>query len=179
MMGSRCGSIDPGILLYLQREQGATAEALEHIPEHESGLKGISELSGDMRPILQASMQGNDRAQLALDLYIYRIRCYLGAMIAALEGIDVLTFTGGVGEHGPYIREHVCHGFGFLGLALNEGKNAAASGDQGQLYCMGAGHAYGGRVGNCPRLLADEGSMKEGKDVPQAVIWIGTMDTAA
>ena len=130
MMGTRSGSLDPSILLYLQREQGVTAEELEDILNHQSGLKGISGLSGDMRAILKATGDGNQRAKLALDLYIYRLRSEIGRMIAALEGIDVLTFTGGVGEHAPEIRARVCQRFGYLGLALDEEKNAAVSGDQ-------------------------------------------------
>jgi acetate kinase len=130
MMGTRSGSLDPSILLYLQREQGATPESLEDTLNHQSGLKGISGISSDMRAILKAAAAGNERAKLALDLYIYRLRSCLGSMIAALEGIDVLTFTAGVGEHAPEIRARVCQRFGYLGLALDEEKNAAASGDQ-------------------------------------------------
>lgn len=130
MMGTRSGSLDPAILLYLQREHGTTPEQLEQLLNRESGLKGISGLSGDMRDILEASSQGNERAQLALDLYVYRLRSCLGSMIAALEGIDVLTFAGGVGEHVPIIRSRLCQSLGFLGLALDESKNADASSDQ-------------------------------------------------
>ena len=130
MMGTRSGSIDPAILLYLQRERGITPEQLDQLLNHESGLKGISGLSGDMRAILEGCEQGNERAQLALDLYVYRLRSCLGSMIAALEGIDVLTFAGGVGEHVPIIRSRLCQSFGFLGLAVDESKNADASSDQ-------------------------------------------------
>lgn len=130
MMGTRSGSLDPAILLYLQRERGLTPEQLDRLLNRESGLKGISGLSGDMRAILEAIEQGNARAKLALDLYVYRLRACLGSMIAALEGIDVLTFTGGVGEHVPIIRTRLCQSFGFLGLALDERANASASDDQ-------------------------------------------------
>lgn len=130
MMGTRSGSIDPEIPLYLQREQGATREEVEDILNHQSGLKGISGISGDMRAILEGRAQGNERAKLALDLYIYRLRSCLGSMVAALEGLDILTFTGGVGEHVAEIRTRVCKSFGFLGIALDEDKNAAATGDQ-------------------------------------------------
>lgn len=130
MMGTRSGSIDPAILLYLQRERGSTPDELDKLLNQQSGLKGISGLSSDMREILQASEQGNERAKLALDLYIYRLRACLGAMIAALEGLDILTFTAGVGEHAPLIRARVCQSLGFLGLALDAAKNANATGDQ-------------------------------------------------
>ncbi len=130
MMGTRSGSIDPAITLYLQREQGSTPEQLDFLLNHQSGLKGISGLSGDMRVILEASERGDSRAQLALDLFIYRLRTCLGSMIAALEGIDVLSFTGGIGERVPLMRSRLCQHFGFLGLTLDEQKNARASGDQ-------------------------------------------------
>jgi len=130
MMGTRSGSIDPEIPLYLQREKGATLQDLERLLNHESGLQGISGLSGDMRVILREVEQGNERAQLALDLYVYRLRSCLGSMIAALEGIDVLTFTGGVGENAAEVRARVCERLGFLGLVLDRDKNAAASGDR-------------------------------------------------
>lgn len=130
MMGTRSGSLDPEILLYLQREHGTSREALEHILNHQSGLQGISGLSGDMRTILAAIAGGNQRAKLALDLYIYRLRSCLGSMIAALEGIDVLTFTGGVGEHVPEVRARTCASFAFLGIALDEEHNANVRGDQ-------------------------------------------------
>lgn len=130
MMGTRSGSFDPAILLYLQREHHLTSAQLDHLLNHESGLKGISGLSGDMRTILSAVEQGNARAELALDLYIYRLRACLGSMIAALEGIDVLTFTGGIGEHVPPLRARLCQSFGFLGLTVDESANAGASGDQ-------------------------------------------------
>lgn len=130
MMGTRSGSIDPEIPLYLQREQGITRAEVEDILNHQSGLKGISGVSSDMRAVLEASAQGNERAKLALNLYIYRLRSCLGSMVAALEGLDVLTFTGGVGEHASEIRSRVCQSFGFLGVALDESKNTNVSGDQ-------------------------------------------------
>lgn len=130
MMGTRSGSIDPAILLYLQREQGSTPDELDKLLNQQSGLKGISGLSSDMREILQASEQGNEQAKLALDLYIYRLRSCLGSMIAALEGLDILTFTAGVGEHAPLIRARVCQSLGFLGIALDTAKNANTIGDQ-------------------------------------------------
>ncbi len=130
MMGTRAGSIDPGLLLYLQRAQHLSPDDMENLLNHESGLKGISGLSGDMRTILQASKQDNQRARLALDLFNYRLRTSIGAMSAALEGIDVLTFTGGIGEHAPEMRLAVCRSLAFLGLALDADKNAAVAGDQ-------------------------------------------------
>ncbi len=130
MMGTRSGSVDPAIVLYLQREQGLTVEQLDGMLNRESGLKGVSGLSGDMRILLDAVRQGHQQAELALDLYIYRLRALLGSMIAALEGIDVLTFTGGIGEHVPLIRTRLCQRFGFLGIALDEHTNIDMHGDR-------------------------------------------------
>jgi acetate kinase len=130
MMGTRSGSFDPEILLYLQREKGLMPEQLDHMLNHESGLKGISGLSGDMRAILEAVGQGNQRAALAFDLFLYRLRACLGSMVAALEGLDALVFTGGIGEHVPLIRSRVCRSFRFLGIELNEDVNGRAFDDE-------------------------------------------------
>jgi len=130
MMGTRSGSIDPSILLYLQREHGYSAAQLDQILNKESGLKGISGVSGDMREILQAIKEGNQRAKLALSMYVYRLRYFIGAMIASLAGIDILTFTGGVGENSPEVRAKTCEAFRFLSLELDQAKNAASPPDQ-------------------------------------------------
>lgn len=129
MMGSRSGSLDPGILPYLQRRHGYSPEQLEQILNKESGLKGISGFSSDMRSILEAIAEGNERAQLALDIYIYRLRAFIGAMIASLGGIDVLTFTGGVGENAALVRARTCEAFAFLGLKIDPGLNEATPRD--------------------------------------------------
>ncbi|GHO80216.1 acetate kinase [Ktedonobacter sp. SOSP1-85] len=126
MMGSRSGSIDPGILLHLLRHQGYTIEHLDTVLNQGSGLRGISGLSHDMRDVLAAAEAGNPRAVLARDMYVYRLRTAIGAMLAALSGMDALVFTGGVGEHAAPIRAAVCQAFGFLGLQLDEAKNSVA-----------------------------------------------------
>jgi acetate kinase len=125
MMGTRSGSIDPSILLYLEREKGYTADKLDQILNKESGLKGISGISGDVRAIHEAIKAGNERAQLALDIFIYRLRYFIGAMLATLGGVDVLTFTGGVGENDALIRAKVCENFRFLNLKLDQQANNA------------------------------------------------------
>src|SRR5579875_49487 len=130
MMGTRSGTIDPSILLYLQRQQGASVDELERILNKESGLKGVSGISQDMRAILQACQQGHERAKLALELYIYRLQTFIGAMIAALGGIDILSFTGGVGENAALVRESTCAAFGYLNLTLDTNKNNASPVDQ-------------------------------------------------
>ena len=130
MMGTRSGSIDPGLLLYLLREKGYTPGALSDLLNRESGLKGISGVSGDLREVLAAVAAGNPRAQLAFDLYVHRIRFYLGAMLASLGGLDALVFTGGVGEHSEAVRSAVCDAFEFLGVRLDAEKNGGSPVDK-------------------------------------------------
>ncbi|ERN42258.1 acetate kinase [Rubidibacter lacunae KORDI 51-2] len=124
MMGTRSGSIDPGILIHLQRSRGLSADDLDRLLNRESGLKGVSGISGDMRHILSTKAEGNVRAQLAFDTYIHRIRRNIGSMLASLDGLDALVFSAGVGEHAPDVRAAACEGFGFLGLKLDPEANA-------------------------------------------------------
>jgi acetate kinase len=119
MMGSRCGSLDPGIPVYLLRHTGTPgddrADDLDRVFNRESGLKGISGISGDMREILAAIGAGNARAKLAFDMYAHRLCREVGAMLAVLGGLDAIVFTGGVGENCAPLRERVCGQLGFLG----------------------------------------------------------------
>ncbi|MCX5964545.1 MAG: acetate kinase [Cyanobacteria bacterium] len=130
MMGSRSGSIDPGILIYFLREEHYTVEQLDHLLNYESGLQGLSGKSSDMRQILAAIAQHDSRAQLAFDIYIYRLRAQIGAMLANLGGLDALVFTGGVGEHQPLVRSTVCEGLGFWGIQIDSDRNLAQPIDQ-------------------------------------------------
>ncbi len=130
MMGSRSGTIDPSILIYLQREHQYTPDDLEKILNKQSGLKGVSGVSADMRQVQKAAREGNERAKLALNIYIYRLRYFIGAFAAVLNGIDVLTFTGGVGENSAEVRAQVCAGLRFLGLELDQVKNTASPVDE-------------------------------------------------
>lgn len=123
MMGSRSGTIDPGILIHLLREEKYSAGRLEEVLNRESGLLGISGMSDDMRQILSAVANGNARAKLAFDTFIHRLRQYIGAMTASLEGLDALAFTAGIGENSPQVRSEACAGLRFLNLRLDERKN--------------------------------------------------------
>jgi acetate kinase len=125
MMGTRSGSLDPGILIYLLRHRGYTADDLDHILNLESGLLGVSGVSSDMRAIQQAIVTGNARAQLAFDIYLHRLKREAGAMIAVLGGLDALVFTGGVGVNFPIIREALCRQLGFLGLLVDQKQSAS------------------------------------------------------
>ena len=123
MMGTRSGSVDPGILIYWLRQEGYDADKLDEMLNRTSGLKGISGLSGDMRHIQSAVAEGNQRAQLALDVYIHSLCRHIGAMLASLGGLDALVFTGGVGENQAFVRGAACKAFEFLGLKLDSKKN--------------------------------------------------------
>ena len=130
MMGTRSGAVDPSILIHLMRHEGYDADKLDHLLNRASGLLGISGISNDMREITAAIETGNSRAQLALDLYIHRLRACIGSMLASLEGLDVLVFTAGVGENAPVIRSLACQSFAFLGLKLDETQNQSRPRDQ-------------------------------------------------
>jgi len=128
-MGTRSGSIDPGILIYLLRHRGWSADQLDEVLNRESGLKGLSGLSGDLREVLAAAAGGSRRAQLAFDVYTHYVIRAAGAMLAVLGGVDALVFTGGVGEHTPALRERVGAHFAFLGLEVDAARNESVSGD--------------------------------------------------
>jgi acetate kinase len=128
MMGTRSGTIDPGILIYLLRHKGLEVNALDKALNHESGLLGVSGISSDMRRVLSA-LPSNPDARLAVDVYIHRIRQTVGAMAATLGGIDALVFTAGIGEHSPEIRRRVCENLNFLGLELDRRANETCQAD--------------------------------------------------
>jgi acetate kinase len=129
MMGTRSGSIDPGILTYLLRRGLLKPEEIDDVLNRKSGLLGISGVSSDMREILAAIQQGHSRAKLAFDIFVHRLHRGIGAMVAVLEGIDALVFTAGIGENTPQVRQAVCRPLSFLGLKFDEAANAQASPD--------------------------------------------------
>ncbi|MBE9167473.1 acetate kinase [Pleurocapsales cyanobacterium LEGE 06147] len=130
MMGNRSGSIDPAILIHLLKEYDFNAEQLDEMLNKNSGFKGISGISADLRTILEAIAQGNERAQLAFNIYIHRLRAAIGAMVASLGGLDALIFTAGIGENSSLVREEACAGFEFLNLKLDLNKNASSPVDK-------------------------------------------------
>ena len=123
MMGTRSGSVDPGILIFLMRQHGLNADQIDDMLNKKSGLLGISGLSGDMRDILAGMHRGNERAKLAFDLYVHRLRTVIGGMAVVLEGLDVLVFTAGVGENSPEVRAATCKGLEFLGVTMDLNRN--------------------------------------------------------
>ena len=129
MMGTRPGSLDPGILLDVQQRHGLTAESLDHILNHQSGLLGVSGVSADVRQLEAAAQAGNDRARLALEMFADRVRATIGALAVTLGGVDALIFTAGVGENSANLRAAICNGLECLGLHLDHDRNSTASPD--------------------------------------------------
>lgn len=130
MMGTRSGSVDPGILTYLMRQGRLNGQDIDEVLNQKSGLLGVSGLSGDMREICAAIRQGHERAKLAFDIYVHRLRAAIGGMAAVLGGMDALVFTAGVGENSAEVRAAACTGLEFFGLRLCEQSNARPSLDQ-------------------------------------------------
>jgi acetate kinase len=130
MMGTRAGSVDPGILTYLMRDGKYNGEQLDALLNTKSGLLGISGISSDMRQIVAAMKDGNARAKLAFDIFVHRLQTGIGAMAAALGGIDALIFTAGIGENSAEVRAAACSNLGFLGVKLEDAKNKELSSDQ-------------------------------------------------
>lgn len=128
MMGTRAGDIDPGLVFHFVRELGISLDRFEEIVYHESGLLGISGVGNDMRVISEAAHAGNERAQLAMDMFSYMVRKYIGAYAAAMGGINILIFTAGIGENSAEIRAMVCEGLEFLGIRIDDERNGEAVG---------------------------------------------------
>ncbi|MFN8456156.1 MAG: acetate kinase [Anaerolineae bacterium] len=130
MMGTRSGDIDPGLTFYLHRQLGLSLEEIERIYYKESGLLGVSGVSNDMRVVVERAQAGHPRCQLALEIFAYMTKKYIGAYAAAMGGINTLVFTAGIGENSPVIRDMVCEGLGFLGIELEKSKNGEAVGQE-------------------------------------------------
>jgi len=132
-MGTRSGDLDPGVMLYLVSE-GYNREQLDLAVNHQAGLLGVSGLTSDMRRLLD-SWEKNDAARLALGMFCYQIRKTIGAMAAVLGGIDMLVFTGGIGEHAPLIRAQICSGLQFLGISIEQAANERSASQIGSGTC--------------------------------------------
>jgi acetate kinase len=128
IMGTRCGDIDPAIIIHLMRSEGLDPDGLHRVINVEGGLKGLSGVSNDMREIEEAAAAGHHRALLAFKTFCYRVRKYIGAYVAAMGGLDALAFTGGIGQGSPGVRSLACQGLGYIGIRIDERKNRAAHG---------------------------------------------------
>lgn len=132
VMATRSGSVDPGLILWLAQHGDLSVADISAGLEHHSGLAGLAQLpggSGDMRDVRAAARAGDSRAQTAIEVYVHRLRGEIAAMAAAMNGLDALVFTAGVGEHDPDLRADVCAGLGFLGVAIDEARNRGGAGD--------------------------------------------------
>jgi acetate kinase len=138
VMATRSGSVDPGAVLWLVNHAGISVDEIGAVLTRHSGLLGVSGVSGDMREVLGAADGGNERARLALEVYLHRLRGAIASMAAAAGGLDALVFTAGVGERSPRIRAAACAGLGFLGVALDEGANADPPRPDADLTAPGA-----------------------------------------
>jgi len=130
MMGTRVGDIDPGALTFIMTRHNMTPAQLQTVINKESGMLGVSELSSDMREIEAAMRSGNERTRLALDMYEHRITKYIGAYAAEMGGLDIIVFTGGVGENQTDVREHVCAPLKFMGVEIDTAVNDTIHGDE-------------------------------------------------
>ena len=133
MMGTRVGDVDPGALVFIGEKEGLSMAQLSEVINKKSGVLGVSGVSSDMREIEEAISQGNERAKLALEMYDYRIKKYVGAFAAAMGGLDLLIFTGGVGENQTTTREYVCEDMQYMGIEVDKELNAKIHGDEALL----------------------------------------------
>lgn len=167
VMSSRCGSLDPGVLLHLLQDRGMSPEDLTRLLYEESGLLGVSGISGDMQTLLDSA---DPHAAEAVDLFVYRIGREIGSLAAALGGLDTLVFTAGIGENAPVVRSHICQAAAWLGLRIDEARNAsgqvdiAGEGsaaailvlptDEERAVAVGAARLWGERLASLPPLAS-------------------------
>lgn len=129
-MGTRCGDLDPSIPLHVMGKEELTLAEVNTMLNKHSGLMGISGVSNDMREIIKAMQEGNERARYAFEVFCYRIKKYIGAYAAALGGLDAVVFTGGIGENSLDVRKEVLSNLEFLGIELDDDKNKITSGER-------------------------------------------------
>ena len=123
IMGTRCGDIDPGVIFYLMEKERLGLKKINRLLNEKSGLLGLSAISNDMRDIYKAATEGNEQAELALKIFVYRIKKYIGSYAAAMGGLNILAFTAGIGENQEHIRESICKDMDFFGIKIDKGKN--------------------------------------------------------
>ena len=138
VMGTRCGDIDPAIIFYIGRELGLSNEEIDKELNKKSGLMGVSGVSNDMRTVTQAAKGGNHRAELALQVFAYRVKKYIGAYVAVLGKTDAVVFTGGIGENDAAMRARICSDLDFLGITLDDEKNAATHAEEAVVSVSGS-----------------------------------------
>lgn len=138
MMGTRCGSVDTGVLTFLAKKENMNYKKISDMANKKSGVLGISGVSSDMRDIEAAAKEGNKRAQLALDMYYFRVKKYIGAYSAIMNGVDLIVFTGGIGENDYLLRQKVCENMSYLGLELDKNVNTGLRGKDTVISAAGS-----------------------------------------
>ena len=128
LMATRSGDLDPSLIDYVAGKEGLGPSEMDTLLNQQSGLLGVSGLSGDMRDLLDAAEDGNRRAALAVDMFCRRVRHYIGAYLAEMDGAEALLFSGGIGENAPAVRRRICDGLSWFGVTLDEARNAAMTG---------------------------------------------------
>ena len=128
IMGTRCGSLDPGILLFLEEKEHLSIKGIAELINKKCGLQGVSGISSDMRDIEKAAEEGNERAKLAFDMFTYNVRKWIGLLTGIMDGVDMVVFTGGVGENSYRVRKDVCENLSWFGISLDDSLNAQAKG---------------------------------------------------
>ena len=123
MMGTRCGDLDPAAVPFIMEKEDLSPQEMDEVMNNESGFLGVSGISSDTRDIEEAAEEGNERAQLALDMFAYRVRKYIGSYAAAMNGVDAVVFTAGIGENAIAMREDICTDLDYLGIEIDEDKN--------------------------------------------------------
>lgn len=138
MMGTRSGDVDPGVIYYLSTAADLTIDRIYDMLNRESGLLGVSGVSNDMKEVIKQAEGGNKRCKLAVEMFSYRVKKYIGTCAAVLDGIDVIVFTAGIGSNSPVIRSMICDGLGCLGVELDHGKNLSAIGSDSDISAPGS-----------------------------------------
>jgi acetate kinase len=133
LMGTRSGDVDPALVLHLMGKEELTLGDMNALLNKHSGLQGISGVSSDMREIMEAVDEGNERARIALDIFTYRLKKYIGSYTAALGGLDTIVFTGGIGENSPEVRRKALEGLEYLGISFDPEKNESTVGEEGEI----------------------------------------------
>ena len=129
VMGTRSGDIDPTAVEYIAKKEGLDFDGVMNLLNKKSGVLGISGVSSDFRDLLEAQDKGNKRAKLAVDMFVYRVAKYIGAYTAAMNGVDLIAFTAGVGENNGYVREEICRYLGFMGVKIDSRINDETHGE--------------------------------------------------
>ncbi|OJU55279.1 MAG: acetate kinase, partial [Bacteroidales bacterium 45-6] len=130
LMGTRCGDVDPGVISYIMDKEKIGTQAISTLLNKHSGLLGISGISSDMREVLGAAAEGNERAKLAIEVFIHKVRKYIGSYAALMGGADIILFTGGIGENNAALREQICANMEYMGVKIDSTVNAATRGDE-------------------------------------------------